>query len=177
MKAKTKVLGAALIVLALGAMMSSAAQAANNVTIAGEYPATLKGIDPEAPTISKMGAFSFGGGVRKLQCTENTATATLTGPSSKITVTPTYGKCFSNELETVPVTITMNGCSYTIEPTSTETGVTYIDCPAGKQIEQHVYENAQAHSFNGSLCTYDIGPQGPINHIIITHIKDRKSVV
>jgi hypothetical protein len=70
-----------------------------------------------------------------------------------------------------PVTVTMNGCDYSIgfgkpgttgQQQGTGTMHAWVNCPAGQQIEIHVYANAFAHAVNMSTCTYDIGPQGQV---------------
>ncbi len=106
-----------------------------------------------------------------------------------MTFTPTYSGCTSQP-GFLPVTITTNGCDYTFgvsRPGSTqdppETGklTTAIDCPAGQQIEIHIYENAAKHAENVSLCTYDIGPSqavpGGVYHNRIGPPKDVEATV
>jgi hypothetical protein len=38
----------------------------------------------------------------------------------------------------------------------------WVNCPAGQQIEIHVYLDQFQHANNVSTCTYDIAPQGPV---------------
>ena len=48
------------------------------------------------------------------------------------------------------------------QPFTTGTMQAWINCPAGQQIEIHVYLDQFQHAANVSTCTYDVGPQGPV---------------
>ncbi|HYJ21932.1 MAG TPA: hypothetical protein VEW07_07915 [Solirubrobacterales bacterium] len=166
MKRRTKTLGLALIaVLALGAVSATGSQAA--VFTADAYPATLTGKDVNTEH-GKLTRITIGNGALHVECTLVTLSATISGPTTEVDFTPTYGECFARGLTTVPVTFTMNGCLYRIHATTTTAGQTTIVCPAGQQIEIHVYENATKHAENKPICTYDIPAQGPITGIKIS---------
>jgi len=95
------------------------------------------------------------------------------GPSApNSTITPEYAGCHIVLLGiTKPLTITLNGCTYTTTATKNTSGFAFsvdvsINCPENKQIELHVYNNA-AHT--ETLCTFDIGPQAINNQIQLTN--------
>ncbi|HYJ21926.1 MAG TPA: hypothetical protein VEW07_07885 [Solirubrobacterales bacterium] len=160
MNSKTKVLGLALIaVLALSAFSATASQGA--VVTAGAYPATLTAKDVKT-VHGELARLTTGNGARYLECSTATLAATISEAKTEVEITPTYSECFSNGLTTVPATITVNGCTFKLHATTTASGQATVVCPAGKQIEVHVYENAVKHEENKPLCTYDIAAQGPI---------------
>lgn len=161
-----KALGLALIaVVALSALTASAAQATGGVTTA-TYPAFLTGKDVNTKhgTLTRL---SIGNGARFVECTKADLDATIANEGKKstttVTVEPTYENCFANGLSTVPATVTLNGCDFTLSSTALAVkGVTNataaVMCPEGKQIQIHIYENEAQHKAGVSLCTYDIGP-------------------
>lgn len=151
-------------VAALVAVMAPAAQAETGVLTTGGFPSIVTGekVNP-APTFDV-------GAVRTISCATADLEATLFGPIDPVTFKPRYEGCTS-EPGFTPVTVTLNGCDYVIgfgkpgttqQPATTGTMHAWVNCPAGQQIEIHVYENAFAHAANVSTCTYDIGPQGPV---------------
>lgn len=166
MKAKRTALRLVMItVLAWSAVSVTVAQA-GSVT-AGSYPATLTGTDLN--TIhGNLARFTFGNGARYFECATATLSATITGPTTLVKVTPSFGGCFSNGLTSVPVTVTMNSCHYNIHPTSEITAWISFDCTtASEQIEIHTYENSTKHKENKPICTHDIPQQGPVGLIEI----------
>lgn len=163
MKRILKVLGLAVCsAAALAAVMAPAAQAQTGAVTTPIYPSIL--------TAEQLGGVTFDIGDLQTPLTCQTKLdATLFGPTDPVTFTPTYANCTVDP--STPVTITMNGCDYTIgvskpgttgQPITTGTMRAWIDCPVGQQIEIHVYQDAFAHAGNVSTCTYDIGPQGPV---------------
>jgi hypothetical protein len=152
--------------LAMSSMLASAAQAETGALTSGGFPSIVTG--------EQLGGVTFDIGeapIRTVECASN-LDATLVGPTDPVTFTPTYANCTSQPGGPTPVTITMNGCDYTIgfglpgttqQPLTTGTMHAWVNCPAGQQIEIHVYENAALHAGNVSTCTYDIKPQGPVN--------------
>lgn len=159
-----KGLGLALCMAALAAVMAPAAQAQTGAVTTPVYPSIL--------TAQQQGGVTFDIGEQPnwgVTCTSS-LDATLVGPTDPVTFTPTYANCSADPGFT-PVTVTLNGCDYTIGatkpgttgmPPTTGTLQATIDCPAGQQIEIHVYLDAFAHAANVSTCTYDIAPQGPV---------------
>jgi len=159
-----KALGLAISLAAMAAVMAPAAQAETGVFTTPVYPSIL--------TAQQGGGVTFDigeGPVWGVTCNSN-LDATLIGPTDPVTFTPTYNNCAADPGLT-PVTVTLNGCDYTIgatrpgttgQPATTGTLQARIDCPAGQQIEIHVYLDAFAHAANVSTCTYDIQPQGPV---------------
>jgi hypothetical protein len=164
-----KTLGlAAAAIAALVAVMAPVAQAETGALTTVGFPSIITGQKVNAgPT------FDIGNGpIRTVSCGVSTLETTLEAPAvDPITLRPNYQNCTSEPGGATPVTVTMNGCDYTIgfgkpgttqQPMTTGTMRAGIDCPAGQQIEIHVYGNAFAHAMNVSTCTYDIGPQGPV---------------
>ena len=151
-----KTLGlAAAAVAALVAVMAPAAQAETGVLTAQQYPAIV--------TAQQQGGATFDIGdpwQQTITCASNLE-GTLFAPTDPVTMRPNYANCISDPAQT-PVTVTMNGCDYTLgftRPGTTGTPFTTglinarIDCPVGQQIEIHVYENAVRHAENVSTCT------------------------
>lgn len=165
MNKKLKLLGAMVgAVLAMSAVLASAAQAETGALTTPVYPSIVTGQQQGGPTFD-IGDPWF----QTITCQSN-LDATLFGPTDPVTFKPTYNNCVSDPAQT-PVTITMNGCDYTVgftkpgttgTPFTTGTMQAWINCPAGQQIEIHVYKDAFDHAANLSTCTYDIGPQGPV---------------
>jgi hypothetical protein len=169
MMRKIRALGIAVgATLALSAALASAAQAETGALTTVGFPSIITG--------QKQGVgptFDIGNGpLRTVSCGISNLETTLEGPAADpVTLQPNYANCTSEPGGATPVTVTMNGCDYTIgfgkpgttnQPATTGTMRGGIDCPAGQQIEIHVYENAFAHAMNVSTCTYDIRPQGPV---------------
>jgi len=164
-----KALGLAMAAMAaLVAVMAPAAQAETGILTTTQYPAIVTG--------EQLGGVTFDVGqapIRTIACNSKWD-ATLFGPTDPVTFTPTYAGCNSEPgggEGPTPVTVTMNGCDYVVgfsRPATTgfigNTGQmhAWINCPAGQQIQIHVYENPALHAGNVSTCTYDIGPQGPV---------------
>ena len=154
-------------VLSMSAVLASAAQAETGALTSGGFPSVVTG--------EQLGGVTFDIGeapIRTIACTSK-LDATLFGPTDPVTFTPTYSNCNSQPAGPTPVTITMNGCDYSVGfskpgttgqqqfPTTGEMQA-WVNCPAGQQIEIHIYENAALHAGNVSTCTYDIKPQGPV---------------
>ena len=159
-----KVLGiASLLVGALCGTATNGAQAAK--LTATEYPLTL------TATQTANVQFIFAGGIRFVECTEAVLSGTINSENEEITMTPTYGGCYSNGSKNVPVTITTNGCTYQFSFFAKNGLTVELRCPPEKKMQIHFYENAAKHLlsqewFTGvpgkkdeSFCTYDIGPQ------------------
>lgn len=161
-----KALGLAMgAMAALVAVMAPAAQAETGVLTAQQFPAVVTGPQPAGVT------FDIGAGpIFAVNCGPAKLDATLEGPTDPVTFNPTYNACNAGG-GAFPVTVTMNGCDYSIGftrpgstqmPETTGTMQASIICPAGQRIEIHVYENAFTHAENVSMCTYHINPQGPV---------------
>jgi hypothetical protein len=161
-----KALGLAMAAMAtMVAVMAPTAQAATGTLTAGAFPAIVTGPQVAGPT------FDIGAGPLKVVgCETADLNSTLAGPTDPVTLTPIYGNCVS-EPGAMPVTVTLNGCDYsfgvsqpgtTQQPAGTGKLEASIICPAGQQIQIHVFENAFTHAANMPLCTYDIAGQGPV---------------
>ena len=146
--------------LVLCASLAPAAQAETGALTASKYPTLLT-----AQRLKAGPVFTVPPGNRAVSCNTDALDGTIEKATDPVTFTPTYAGCFSNGL---PATITMNGCDYTLaftvpgstgDPAGTGKLTLQVDCPTGKQIEIHIYENEVKHSENKPLCTYDIGPQ------------------
>jgi hypothetical protein len=149
----------------IGVLMAPAAQAETGFVTAPQFPAIVTGQQQGGPSFD-LGQQPFG----TVSCARSDLDATLFGPTDPVTFTPTYEGCTS-EPGLTPVTITKNGCDYTVgfsrpgttgEPFPTGKAHAWINCPAGQRIEIHVYKDPLDHAANVSTCTYDVGPQGPV---------------
>lgn len=159
-----KVLTLTMSVAALFAITASAAHAATGALTAAEYPAILTGEQEPATTTFAVGSYN-------VQCATSTQTGTITGPVDPVTLVPTFANCVA-EPGATPVTITTNGCDFSFgvsKPGTTGIGSpttgwlqAWLNCPAGKWLEIHVYQTASQHMLNVSTCTYDLGSQGPV---------------
>jgi hypothetical protein len=158
MNRRLKTVAVALLALvALTAFVAQVAQATGVGKITAEsYPASVSTIQ------DGNNVFKIGTGIRELECTTADYTGSLTAESAEFVLTPLYEGCTSKP-GALPATITTNGCTLTLTATKTPQNLNAtILCPAGKQIEVHIYENATKHKEDISLCTYDIAAQSPI---------------
>jgi len=102
------------------------------------------------------------------------------GPeAASATFTPEYVTCHVVLLGiTKPVTVTLNGCTYTFTATKDKAAGTFSAdltiCNTGGPIEIHVYNDA-AH--NEVLCTYDVTEQTINDQITLTNIAGSPSDV
>jgi hypothetical protein len=161
-----KAIGLVVVVAAAVAAFAPAAQAETGALTTAGFPSIVTG--------QQLGGVTFdvgGGPIRTVTCATSTLETTLEMPTDPVTFRPNYAGCTSEPGGATPVTVTLNGCDYTIgfsRPGTTEqqqgTGRmhAWVNCPAGQQIEIHVYENAFMHAMNVSTCTYDLFPQGPV---------------
>ncbi len=158
-----KALGLALAaVFAVGAMSASAASAG---MIQSDGPVTL---DMTETGIGLNATTMFG---EKIECPGSIYTGhqynvtphqPIPGGATTITVTPHYNNpnCIAFPGAN-KATITMNGCDFVFHIGGTVGADLYavfadIVCPAGQQIEKHVYFGANEEM---SICTYTIKPQ------------------
>jgi hypothetical protein len=165
---KIKALGLAMAAMAaLVAVTAPVAQAETGSLTAAGFPSIVTG--NQAPGVT----FDIGAGpIRTVSCGTSDLETTFAGPGADpVTFRPNYQNCISEPGGMTPVTVTMNGCDYSIgfgkpgttgQQQGTGTMHAWVNCPAGQQIEIHVYANAFAHAANMSTCTYDIGPQGQV---------------
>lgn len=165
---KLKALGLAMASLAaLLALTAPVAQAETGSLTAAGFPSIITG--QQAPGVT----FDVGAGpIRTVSCATSDLEATLPFiAADPVTLRPNYQGCTSEPGGMTPVTVTMNECDYSIgfgkpgttgQQQGTGTMHAWVNCPAGQQIEIHVYANAFAHAANMSTCTYDIGPQGQV---------------
>lgn len=158
-----KGLAAAMSAMAMFAVLASAAQAETGLLTAGEYPAFITGQQGIG------GAYDIG--ARNVECATSDLNGTIGAPADPVTLKPIYANCVSNP-GALPVTVTTNGCDYSfgvskpgttlIESPTTGRLHVSLTCPAGQQLEIHIYENAVKHGENISTCTYDVPSQGPV---------------
>lgn len=170
-----KALGLALVaMLALGAVMASAASAQNGeATSDEEVPFTLTG--EETGTLLQN---SFTSALGNITCDGSTYTGHkynetphkyIPPGANTVTVTPHYAtKCFTHipVLGTRPTTVTLNGCDFVLHiGATTGEGDTYgvtadLICPPGKKVEVHVYKaTSTEHLDVDSVCTITIAEQ------------------
>ena len=94
---------------------------------------------------------------RSLVCKVVTFAGSAANGATEVTLTPTFEQCDVTGLG--PMTVTMNGCQYrltfTADAADTFTARVDLICPAGKQVEKHVYISAANHTANNPTCTYD----------------------
>lgn len=107
--------------------------------------------------------------------------ATTAGPApEEVTISPQYEGCHVTVplIGTRTTTVITNGCTLAIKATATitESGTEHLNadtnlgCPAGKQIEVHVYNTSSGSDSGASmLCTYDIGAQSGLSGITLTN--------
>lgn len=150
LKSSTAAFLALLAVAGFGASVSQAAAASLN---AASYPAALSG--------AQVGStqWVYGGGVRTITCISASLTGTITGSADPVTLTPSFTSCHALP-NTLPVTVTMNGCDYSYTANTTgSTLTTDLLCPSGHDVEFHLYENATKHAENVTLCAYTVKEQ------------------
>jgi hypothetical protein len=158
-----KALGLALAaVLAMSAMASAAAQAAPAELTAEKYPVTLTGEQVTTPPLNEL---VIGNGARRVSCTTANLHGTIAGPTTVITLTPTYNGCTSTG--GLPATVTMKGCDFTLSgntaTASTGTLSANVVCTAPNEITVDIYATPAKHTANERACEYHIKPQGPLN--------------
>lgn len=169
MTRKLKLLGPAVII----ALFLAGLPAPSAATVAEETLPTYFTADVESEETAKIDGEQIGTNVislgsRELTCTtvKYNGEAVSSGPSSnEVTIEPSYEGCHAVVLGTKkPATVAANGCGYifSVVTTTTESEEadflldTDVECPGGKQIEIHVYNN-EGHT--ETLCKYDVGPQ------------------
>ena len=145
-----KALGLAVMAaFALSAVGATAAQALTADVGAGGQ--TITGTELNAGGDHKDHTFKLSSG-RGFTCEEVLFDGTIENGAEQVIVTPTYSKCFSNE--TQPTTVTHNECNYRFYGGTAEEGNAHafhkvtvdLDCPAGKEIEVHVYSSHNTHT-------------------------------
>jgi hypothetical protein len=162
---KLKALGLCLVaVLAMGAVVASAAQAQSQGTLTSTGPVTLRGVNEPEPAINAYTAF---GTTTKCPNTVYTGHKVAETPhkfipsgATQITITPHYGVCIGPL--NVPTTVDMNGCDYVFDILETTGGGdTYgvrmtIVCPAGKHITDTFFKNAADHAAFKPFCHHTL---------------------
>ncbi len=142
----------------------AAAQALGAKFTAGKYVATVTG------TSTNTSVFKVASGAREISCTGTAVNGSLSAASETLSVSGegSPSLCKSNGLA-LPVTGTTNGCTVTATITSfggtTGSASTAIDCPAGKELEMRVYENATKHGEAIAFCEYGVPAQGSLKTI------------
>jgi hypothetical protein len=148
-----KALGLAVVaVLAMSAVVASAAQAANQIQ-ASEYPATVTG--------TQTGENVLSNGVRSVSCAKANLVGELAAASSTLTIAPEYSECTGNANTTA--TVNTAGCTYTLHSeevtTTTGNGKVTITC-AGEGIIIDIWATGKSHS-EAKLCRLVVPSQGP----------------
>jgi hypothetical protein len=151
MSRKLKMLGLAFVaVLALAALLSSAASAANYT--ASSYPTT-------GTAESALGNDVLTTEAGKVECKSHFE-GTLSSASSSLTVVPKYTGC--KAFGFLEATVTMNSCDYPFtEPTGSSDSYSAnldISCPFGKVIE-----------VTAGTCKMTIGAQTGLSSVAITN--------
>jgi hypothetical protein len=148
-------------ILALGAVMASAAQAAPEFQ-AEEFPAWVSGTHLGNVAMTDEGSIT---------CEKGSYTGTMKAKSSTLRLEPTYSKCKSQGW---PVTYKWNGCGYLLhlkEKTAPENykGNFDFECPAGKSIEGIAYSN---ETYTTPICTDTISPQTGLLSVTYTNFEE-----
>jgi hypothetical protein len=130
----------AALVLAACAAWASPAQA-EPLFEADSYPATIDGTALQASIFIMEGPYRW-------ECQATTMSGELTGKSSSLTLSPTYGECRWNYPIFEPpvwrvVTVTMNSCDYFLHGLKRTKADEYsvsadLKCPAGQQVVVHL---------------------------------------
>jgi hypothetical protein len=157
-------------IFAMSALGTSAAQAEKGAVLTAEsYPAKFDGTQTTAVVMNRAG--------RKTTCAGATVTTEITGAATTGSAIPVFENCHTIILGSkLPITVTMNGCELVLHATAdfiegahTYTAIGDLVCPAGKQMETHVYQNSTKHLENISLCTYKTPPQSGLKGIDVTN--------
>lgn len=158
MRGNLKVLGLAFVaMLAMSAFTASAAQALTQGQFTADgYPAVAHGTEEGEANFLEATPGS------KIEC-DSTYEATLSGPSTKLTVTPHYTNCPGGRV------VDLNGCHFefsagTNTSASDTHGTAAIICPVGKQIEVTVI------LFGSTICAVDIPAQSGLTGVTFTNV-------
>jgi hypothetical protein len=169
----------------MSAVAASAASAKDQGTHTGLFTANVgagETVQIHAEQIGTIALTTTGTPPTTCTTVKFTGKALTLGPSSTdITLEPTFEGCHTVLTGlTKAVTFTVTGCAFKFDAKATTTENTpgglsidrtspmTIECPQGKQIEIHHY-NTAIPPHNSVLCTYDIGPQGPLSGIELTN--------
>ncbi len=156
-----KALGLALVaMMALGAVLASAAQAAREAVVIDTNPAIVTGeIKAGTQHILKIPPLEIKCEVANLEGTaEQTPGQESQQTVEDLTVTATYSNCHG-------IVVRMNGCKYTItgetqaQPTTTTAQAKVTGCTANKVIEVE----------SPFVCTITIGEQNYLSHVIFSN--------
>jgi len=158
---KLKTLGLAFMaVLAMGAVIASAAQATTLTAsnFVGEHQhATI--------SASQIGNHTFKFGIREVSCSVELE-GTLTGTDETISVTPIYFFCSTKPIlgVTFRATVTTEGCTYDLKATEPFPRVLLsVKCGIlGNKITIHLYNNADT-THHSPVCTLTFGEFGNQN--------------
>lgn len=159
---KRKLFGLAVVaILAFGALGASSASAAKFT--ASSYPATLTGAQVEGQKW-ELGWSAF---LLTCESVHFDGTGSIKEAQTTVEATPTFESCTATNFEfgNKVATLTPNGCAFKFhaekESGGGDTYTGYIDlvCPEGKAIVYHLYDNAEKHSKNEAVCTYNLEPQ------------------
>jgi hemin uptake protein HemP len=174
-----KALGLALVaVFAFAAISASAASAETTETKIHGALTTTPNVTANIIGTEDGGnhRFEVGGGVGTVECEISEFHGHIAGKTTSPTFTPTYSICSMTLFGTKrPVTVTHNGCNYTLtahhftEGDTKGLGQLHLVCPEGKKIEIHVFNDGPPHA--NLRCTYTVEPQ-TINTGITFHNKD-----
>ena len=145
-----KALGLAVVaVLAMSAVVASAAQANDSFT-AAKYPATLSA----TAGASAIGLDAFG---TEVTCPSTTFSGTLSGASETQTIKPVFPQTFAApcHVGTLPATVTIGSCEFRFHMGATNAGVAAMTsdlvCPTG-DVEIDVYASEAAHTAGTPIC-------------------------
>lgn len=177
-------LGLASALATIAVLSTSTAGAVSEETVQGYFTATMETGELAKIDGEQLGSNTFTiSAFPPVKCAsiKYNGEAVTSGPvSTQVKINPEYETCHLIHpiLGTRTVTVTMNSCFFRIEATTTITeggqehflGDPDIECPAGKQMEIHVYNTSSLSDAGASsLCTYDIAPQNDLTGVTFTN--------
>jgi hypothetical protein len=168
-----KTLGLALCIVFVMSAVAASAASAQQGTITSDGPLTITwsetgvnqnylkafGLEIRCPGSTMIG--------HKGATTPHTA---IPSGSTEITLTPTYVNCIVAGLNW-PMTITMNGCDYTLtvgETTPSGAADTYgvstsLKCPQGQEVTFEIWTPGKHNGVNPPMCVIHLGEAGNQN--------------
>ncbi len=178
-----KALGLALV--AVFAMSALAASAAHAVTTDGEFTSdgavTVTGSGVEKLTFEAGQTLTCNGDHTVMPVNQTPWAAFNPGAGlTTLTDQSHYSSCTASVgAQTLPATVTTNGCDFVIHIGETKvanvsySGTADVVCGAGESIEIHVYQQA---SHATSVCTYKVGPQTGLSGATAENITEEVEV-
>lgn len=148
-----KVLGlTAVAVLAMTAFVAA------NASAKGVFKSSLTNTSLTGVETGGSHTFTYAG--REVTCKKVKFTGFQAAKeTTDLTISPEYNECHAVVLgNTLPATVTLNGCTLTFTAsTPTTTALVHL-CPGGQHIDIHIYEAGKPHAVATEVCTYTVTP-------------------